>query len=710
LKKSNIFTEEGQTRFRNTLRQVRFFVLIMVLVASGGGVALHCLWVMPSLTPLQRIYLRQYLRSTVKSYLPRSRSQYTYLVIVVNDPQTKHDVEIGVSDEQVTPSLDSEGRLKVEDRLPVFRLTTDIKVKQFFWKQQTAPDADAYRWFRKVIYEDQSILDLWRPVWLGAALIFVSGTIGLTLLYQLFQRRFVKGEQVRGTRKLTPGEYRREHRKHTGYALIVYPQVKNLLARLQEYFDFTPRSYKLTVPRAEENEGLLLLGDPGTGKSQLMHQLLDVIASREQFEAVVVYDPAGEFVEQHFDPQTDLILNPLDARSCYWSPVQEIENVRDEISAPERHFIAESFFPDHPHTNPTAQFFVKAARSIFARMLAFSPAPARLVDMLTDESLIDFCVAGTEHAHLIDKAAKAQRAGVLATLSEVGASLKLLPTIDESQGGVFTFREWAQRRHRRIFITSTQSTREAMRRLHAAWFNIMLGQLLGATAGTSRRRSCWVIIDEVHALKRLPVLETALVEARKYNVKMVLGTQNKAQFEAHYERTAATMLSSSHTKILMRCNEPQSARWVSEMIGEQEIERSRVSTTASVQSYGRDSLNYAPDLERSFVISKEQIMGLPNLNGYWKYGDAIVPFRIEPQDRPRRARAYLPRQSRQVNESELPREPPAIARPSASGNGHKEDRDTGIEVVIADTDDTNDTANTDNTDDIDDTGELETRF
>lgn len=692
MKKNNIFTEEGQTRFRNTLRQVRFFVLIMVFVASGSGVALHFFLVTPGLTPLQRIYLRQYLRSTVKSYLPRSQSRYTLLMIVIQDPQTKQDLAIGASDELVTPELDSEGRIKIENKLPAFRLKTDIKVKQFFWKQQILLDAQAYLWLRKVNYEDQSIIDLWRPAWLGAAIIFVCGTVLLTILYQIFQRRFVKGEQLRGTRKLTPNEYRKEHCKHTGYALIIYPQVKNLFARVQDYFGFKLRSYKLTVSREEENEGLLLLGDPGTGKSQIMHQLLDTIAGREQFEAVVVYDPAGEFVEQHFNPQTDIILNPLDARSCYWSPVQEIENVRDEISAPERHFIAESFFPDHPHTNPTSQFFVKAARSIFARMLAFSPTPDRLVEMLAEESLIDFCVAGTEHAHLIDKAAKAQRAGVLATLSEVGATLKLLPTIDECHGGVFTFREWAQRRHRRIFITSTQSTREAMRRLHAAWFNIMLGQLLGATAGTSRRPSCWVIIDEVHALKRLQVLETALVEARKYNVKMVLGTQNKAQFETHYDRAAATMLSSSHTKILMRCNEPQSARWVSEMIGEQEIERSRVSTTASVQNYGRDSLNYAPDLERSFVISKEQIMALPNLNGYWKYGDAIVPFRIQPRFRPQRVRAYIPRQSRQVNELQLPKELPAAALIPANGNGHEEERATAIDLVT------------------DDTGELERRF
>ena len=688
MKTNNIFTEEGQTRFRNTLRQVRFFLLIMVPVAVGCGLAIHYFWVKPSLTPLQRVYMRQYLQGTVKSYLPHSQSRYTYLMIVVSDPNTKRDVEIGVRDDQVAPVTDAEGQPKIENKLPVFQLTTDIKVNQFSWKRQVIADARAYAWFRRVIYEDQSILDLWRPAWLGASLVFVFGVVLLTTLYHVFQRRYVKGEQVRGTRKLTPAEYRREHRKHTGYTLTVYPQMKRLIARLQDYFGFNLRSSKLTVPREEENEGLLLLGDPGTGKSQIMHQLLDVIAERKPFEAVVCYDPAGEFVEQHFNPKTDIILNPLDARTCYWSPVQEIENVRDEINAPERYFVAESFFPDHPHTNPTAQFFAKAARSIFARMLMFSPPPDRLVEMLTDESLIDFCVAGTEHAHLIDKAAKAQRAGVLATLSEVGASLKLLPTSDDCQGRLFTFHEWAQHRQRRIFVTSTQSTRAAMRRLHAAWFNIMLGKLLGARA----KRSCWVIIDEVHALKRLPVLETALVEARKYNVKVVLGTQNKAQFEEHYDRAAATMLSSSHTKILFRCNEPQSARWVSEMIGEQELERPRVSTTASVQSYGRDSLNYAPDLERSLVVSREQIMALPNLHGYWKYGDAIVPFRIEPQHRPQRVRAYVTRQSRPINPLELPQALPAPDSTPAHGDGHEQEATTATSALT------------------DDTGELERRF
>jgi hypothetical protein len=96
--------------------------------------------------------------------------------------------------------------------------------------------------------------------------------------------------------------------------------VITLLSRAQDYFGFKQRSYTLTVPREEENEGLLLLGDPGTGKSQIMHQLIDEIASRQQFEAIAIYDPVGEFLEQHYDPETDIILNPLDARCPYWNP------------------------------------------------------------------------------------------------------------------------------------------------------------------------------------------------------------------------------------------------------------------------------------------------------------------------------------------------------------------------------------------------------
>src|SRR6266540_1315015 len=132
---------------------------------------------------------------------------------------------------------------------------------------------------------------------------------------------------------------------------------------------------------------------------------------------------------------------------------------------------------------------------------------------------------------------------------------------------------------------------------------------------------------------------------------------------------AATMLASSHTKILFRCNEPDSARWVSEMIGEEEKERPRIGTTATVQANGRDSINYSTFTERRLVVSKEQIMALPNLHGYWKYADSVVPFRIEPVDRPQIAPSFIPRSRKPVVQRELKENALKLVAGAANGNG-----------------------------------------
>jgi hypothetical protein len=259
---------------------------------------------------------------------------------------------------------------------------------------------------------------------------------------------------------------------------------------------------------------------------------------------------------------------------------------------------------------------------------------------------------------------------VLATLAEIGETFKLLPPYEASPKRSLSLQRWARKRQGWVFITSTHSTREPLRRLYAAWINILLGNLL-STYSAVGQRPCWMIIDEVHSLKHLPILKSTLVEARKYGVKVVLGTQNKAQFEEHYGRSAATMLASSHTKILFRCNEPDSARWVSEMIGEEEKERPRVGTTATVQANGRDSINYSTFTERRLVVSKEQIMALPNLHGYWKYADSVVPFRIEPKDRPTVTEPFIPRPQKPVIQKEAKERALALVAPaSAESNGN----------------------------------------
>jgi hypothetical protein len=168
-------------------------------------------------------------------------------------------------------------------------------------------------------------------------------------------------------------------------------------------------------------------------------------------------------------------------------------------------------------------------------------------------------------------------------------------------------------------------------------------RLLSVDKNWGQRHPCWFVVDEVHALKHLPALPTFMVECRKYGIKPIFGTQSKHQMKEHYGENAATMLASAHLKLYFRCNESEAAKWVSSNIGDEERERPRVGASEAVEATGRNSTNYSTVTETRAVVTKEQIMALPNKHGYWKYADQVVPFRIAAHNWPRIAKGFIPR-------------------------------------------------------------------
>ena len=69
----------------------------------------------------------------------------------------------------------------------------------------------------------------------------------------------------------------------------------------------------MRIPASKEAQHIQIIGDTGTGKTQLIMQILRQI--RDRGDAAVVYDPATEFVKRFYDGERgDVVLNPLDAR------------------------------------------------------------------------------------------------------------------------------------------------------------------------------------------------------------------------------------------------------------------------------------------------------------------------------------------------------------------------------------------------------------
>jgi hypothetical protein len=641
----NPFTEEGRTRFRNFGRRLTGYLILSLIVGIGVGWCYFQYRTRASMTPLQKLYLRQYAFGSIKSAISaRSLGKYRMLVCHLKDPVGGEMITSGVRDIHVQPVRDAEGRPVRTANGYVFAWNPLLKGAapgKLIWESLAVNNRQMCALMRTNYYDGYGPIDLVMPSLIAGLTALSLALAGLVTWDHRYNKKYEQGRRIRGTKLIDPDKYR-PGKVRPGLALpALRANESGLWGKLyRRVLSKEARVFWLPIPFEDETFHATILGDTGMGKSQIIHQFLRQIALRGGSETAIIYDPKGEFLERQFNPDRgDLIINPLDSRSPFWSPSSEIRLKTDY------EMIAESFFPgSEQQRGTTSEFFTKAARSIFARLLEFNPNPRELVEWLTDEEQIDRRVAGTELAHLIGAKAPQQRGGVIGSLATVGKFLRLLPERGECTNEL-SLTAWAAERRGWLFITATKDVRDQLRPLLAVYLDLLMKRLMSVDERWARAHPCWLVVDEADSLGRLPALYGALVEGRSYGMKLVIGTQNKHQFDEKYGQKSATMLSAAALKIMLRCNEPDSARWVSELIGSAEWEKPRTGITASVSDHGRDSVNYMSQIETRSVVSREEIMGLQKLHGYWKYGDTVVPFKIKAVDWRGRHARFIPRES-----------------------------------------------------------------
>jgi len=355
------------------------------------------------------------------------------------------------------------------------------------------------------------------------------------------------------------------------------------------------------------------MGDSGTGKSTLQRQLLMQIMERG--ETAIVYDPALEYVPQFYRPERgDLVLNPLDVRCPYWSPSNEVVHEAEALT------LATSLFPDKPRDNT---FFVEGPRKIFAYLLTLKPTPDELVWWMSHEDELDRRLKGTEFATFIYRGAGPQRGGVLAALNMVSDSLKMLPKENDTKQA-WTTVEWSRNRSGWLFITSVPRFRERLLPLTSLWLDTLVLRLLNRGEPDTRR--AWFVLDELASLQRLPQLHTALTENRKSNNPVVIGFQGRSQLEVRYGHEAETMLSQPATKVFLHTSEPRAAKWVSDTIGEVEVEHMKEALNREQFPLLRRSKSYYSERRTEPLVLPSEISGMPRMHALMKVDNLVVPF------------------------------------------------------------------------------------
>ena len=299
---------------------------------------------------------------------------------------------------------------------------------------------------------------------------------------------------------------------------------KQILQEVPEYNDAQKQLDQIVDGWRKEIEHTMLIGTTGTGKTVA---LLDLITqARAKGQRVVVFDLTGVFISHFYDPERDVILNPMDARCPQWSIFDECSSIS------EFHAASEALIPSDGGGND--QFWVLGARSIFmescmALVRAGTPTNAALAErlMTADLSEVHKLVEGTLAEPMTSPEAAKMAISIRAVLNANAHALMLLPT----SGPRFSIRDWVRAKEdikpgSILFISARYVDLGILSKLLTLWMNIGMHTLMSMTRTDDLR--LWFIIDELGALHRLPALEQGLQTARNFAIRGRVQSQSQS--------------------------------------------------------------------------------------------------------------------------------------------------------------------------------------
>lgn len=599
---------------------VWFMSVSLLALASGIG----AWWVHQTIvwTPLQQFYLSAYTRSAMASSLSIQTGRYRLLLM-----DSRRGSRLAI-DEEVLPISSPTG----DTTFALSQLAQQAGTGHLVWRDLVVNHARLHADLQVWIYGNQTLTDLARPSLITVLVVLIAGLLIAIPKDVQWLRSRRHGRRLKGPELVSVRQFNHRTRAD-GIAFAQMPRLPAKLVGVQP---------ALGIPRTIESSHLLIMGDSGTGKSALIRQLLRQLEDRG--DTAIVYDPALEYTPQFYAPERgDTILNPIDARSPYWSPGDELRHEAEALT------LATSLFPDRTNENP---FFTEGPRRIFAHLLTFRPTAEELASWLCHDEELDRHVHGTPYASIIDRQAPAQRSGVLAALNMVADTLKLLPRESQTTQR-WSAASWARDRCGWLFLTSTPETRTRLVPLTSLWLDMLVLRLMNR--GQPGHRPVWFILDELASLQRLPQLHTAVTENRKSNNPVVLGFQGRSQLETRYGHDAEAMMSQPATKIFLRTSEPHAAKWISDTIGDVEIERMRESRSNG--TYGQRSFGLERQVEP--LVMPSEISGLPALRGYLKLENLVVRLHFPFVDVPARHPAFVERSAIETTRRPTVATPPA---------------------------------------------------
>jgi type IV secretory pathway TraG/TraD family ATPase VirD4 len=326
----------------------------------------------------------------------------------------------------------------------------------------------------------------------------------------------------------------------------------------------------------------------------------------------VIYDSKGDFILSFYDPDRDLIFNPLDRRSVQWTLFNDIR-IRPDIDA-----IATSQIP--PGNDIENPFWRNTARGVFAACLKFLQQEGNTRNrdiwrlLTTEDEVIADCLddAGDMAAKYLSKPDSDTAKSIVSTMMSHLGSYEYLAAMD----GDFSITDWVREGDGFLFISSYADIRDTLKPLISLFIDQLSMRLLALPECPAQKT--FIVLEELWTLQKLPALLDLITQARSKCGALILSVQEVAQLEAIYGRTGAkTIFNNCGSQLVFGCTEPETAQFCSKLLGEEEVLEATRSYTLGVDKL-KDGVNISQARKKKDLILPSEFRALEDLNAFLK--------------------------------------------------------------------------------------------
>lgn len=375
------------------------------------------------------------------------------------------------------------------------------------------------------------------------------------------------------------------------------------------------------LPYDMEPKHISILGAAGTGKGVLLNQFINQMNIRRfrnqdilrrnpgaiikpRHGKAIIYDMKGELVAKQFSAG-DYIFSPFDQRGLGWSFFNEIRNY------PDLDVVAKSLY-NSPEIKD--EYWYNCAKDIFRTGLFYLQSHQQTSNRelwnFFSQSLQQIKAAFqtlplAEQSALkhIDKSDTNQSASIISILQERIQFFKYLVDMD----GPFSFRDFVKSdQDACLYLLNIEQYKTIFKPLMTFAIDTLVREILSLEDDLERR--VYFIIDELGSLYRLESILDLLTVGRSKGACLICANQDLGRIEDTYGKAnTTTFYNNFNTNFIFRINEPKSADFLSQAIGERQVIKKVESRQMSPSDIGdRKGISDQEKTERLFLATELQ--------------------------------------------------------------------------------------------------------